>query len=406
MFYDRIAGDRFVHGLEQGYPYSITLDYPSAQNTFSMQNPYPTTPLSFPARWYNTATLTGSDLNQAFLDPSIHTPLVRQYNINVQYEFAPTWVLELGYVGSSAINLVDTYHEYNIPGLASPSNPINGITTNTLANVNARVQYLGYIAGGLTGTAFDGKSNYNSLQATVRKQFSHGLTAQASYTFSKDLGNLTANAANSGDPTNLSQQYGPVAFNRPQRLIINYAYDLPFGNHQGAAGYLLQGWNLSGVTTIQGGTPLTITDAGGGTIFGVNTSRAEMCPGATYSSAATPGGVEARLGGASGGPGYVNASAFCTAALPQIGNGTGYGNSGIGILLGPGQFNFDSSLIKTTRIRERQTLIFRAEFFNLFNHPQFGNPGTLATSTPATFGQITTTTVNPRIIQFALKYMF
>jgi hypothetical protein len=102
----------------------------------------------------------------------------------------------------------------------------------------------------------------------------------------------------------------------------------------------------------------------------------------------------------------VNASAFCTAALPQIGNGTGYGNAGIGILLGPGQFNFDTSLIKTTRIREKHTLQFRAEFFNLFNHPQFGNPGGLAVSTPGNFGQITSTTVNPRIMQFALKYAF
>ncbi len=406
MFYDRIAGDRFVHGLEQGYPYSITLDYPSAQNTFSSQNPYPTTPLGFPARWYNTSTLTGSNLNQAFLDPNIHTPLVRQYNVNLQYQFAPTWVLEVGYVGSSAINLVDTYHDYNVAQLASAATPINGITTNTLANVNARVQYLGYISGGLTGTAFDGISNYNSFQATVRKQLSHGLSMQASYTFSRDMGDLTANAGNSGDPTNLAQQYGPVAFNRPQRLIVNYAYDLPFGTHQGFAKYLLEGWNLSGVTTLQSGTPLTITDAAGGTIFGTNTSRAEMCPGATYSSAVTPGGVESRLGGASGGPGYVNAGAFCSSALPQIGNGTGYGNSGVGILAGPGQFNFDVSLIKTTRIRETQTLQFRAEFFNLLNHAQFANPVNLAVSTPGTFGQITGTTVNPRVIQFALKYLF
>jgi hypothetical protein len=405
LFYDRIAGDRFVHGLEQGYPYSITLDYPSAQNTFSNQNPYPTTPLSFPPRWFNLSTLTGSALDQAFLDPDIHTPLVRQYNVNVQYMFAPTWVLEIGYVGSSAINLVDTYHEYNVAGLASPTSPINGITTNTLANVQARVADLGYLSGGLTGTAFDGKSNYNSLQVTVRKQFSHGLTAQFAYTWSKDLGDLTANAGNSGDPTNLAQQYGPVGFSRPQRLIINYSYDLPLGKHTGAVGYLLNGWQWAGVTTVQNGTPLTITDANGGTIFGVNTSRAEMCPGSTYASAITSGGVEARLGGASGGPGYVNLGAFCTADLPVIGNGTGYGNSGIGILLGPGQFNFDTSLIKTTRIRERHVVQFRAEFFNFFNHPQFGNPA-VAASTAATFGQITTTTVNPRVVQFALKYNF
>ncbi|HUA18641.1 MAG TPA: carboxypeptidase-like regulatory domain-containing protein [Bryobacteraceae bacterium] len=405
LFYDRIAGDRFVHGLEQGYPYSITLDYPSAQNTYSNQNPYPTTPLSFPPRWYNTATLTGSNLDQAFLDPVIHTPLVRQYNFNIQYEFAPRWILEVGYVGSSAINLVDTYHDYNIPLLASPSDPINGITTNTTENAGARVPYLGYIPGGLTGTAFDGSSNFNSLQVTVRKQFSHGLTFQASYTWNKDLGDVNgsltgANEANSNNPMYLNQQYGPLYFNHPQRLIINYAYDLPLGQHQGFLGYLLGGWNISGVTTVQDGTPLTITDSTGGSIYGLTSSRAQMCPGASYGTAKTPGSTVNNLND------YVNFNAFCSADLPQIGDGTGFGNSGVGILLGPGQFNFDASLIKTTKLGERQTLIFRAEAFNLFNHPQFGNPANLAVSTPAAFGAITTSSVNPRILQLALKYYF
>jgi hypothetical protein len=228
---------------------------------------------------------------------------------------------------------------------------------------------------------------------------------QASYTWSKDLGDMnseTANASsgNSGDPTNLSQQYGPVYFNHPQRFIINYAYDLPFGQHQGFLGKVLEGWNVSGVTTVQGGTPLTITDAAGGTIFGTSTSRAEMCPGATYGSALTSGSVQSKLND------YVSLGAFCTSDLPTIGNGTGYGNSGVGILLGPGQFNFDFSLVKTTRITERQALIFRAEAFNLFNHPQFLNPSNLAVSTPGTFGEIIGSSVNPRILQLALKYIF
>lgn len=405
LFYDRIAGDRFVHGLEQGYPYSITLDYPSAANTYSNQNPYPTTPLSFPPRWYNTATLTGSNLDQAFLDPSIHTPLVRQYNINIQYEFAPRWVLEVGYVGASGINLVDTYHDYNIPLLASPSDPINGITTNTTQNAGARVPYLGYIPGGLTGTAFDGSSNFNSLQVTVRKQFSYGLTFQASYTWSKDLGDVNgslsgANEANSGNPMYLNQQYGPLYFNHPQRLILNYAYDLPLGQHNGFLGYMLGGWNISGVTTIQDGTPLTMTDSTGGSIYGLSSSRAQMCPGVSYGSISPSGGTVSKLND------YVNIGAFCSADIPQIGNGTGFGNSGIGVLLGPGQFNFDASLIKTTHLTERQTLIFRAEAFNLFNHPQFANPANLAVSTPAAFGAIVASSVNPRILQLALKYSF
>jgi hypothetical protein len=261
----------------------------------------------------------------------------------------------------------------------------------------------------LTGTAFDGSSNYNSLQVTVRKAFSHGFTMQGSYTWSKDLGDLQTaanpNSGNSGDPTSLSQQYGPVYFSHPQRFILNYAYDLPFGQHNGPLGYVLGGWNVGGVTTIQDGTPLTITDANAGTIYGAGVSRAQMCNGATYANAATPGGTEARLND------YINVNAFvggpgCSSVLPQIGNGTGFGNSGVGILLGPGNFNFDVTLMKTTRIKERQAIIFRAEAFNLFNHPQFGNPGGLAVSTLQGFGVINTTSVNPRIMQVALKYIF
>jgi hypothetical protein len=113
--------------------------------------------------------------------------------------------------------------------------------------------------------------------------------------------------------------------------------------------------------------------------------------------------VEERLGGASGGPGYFNSSAFTLP--PAIGNGFDYGNSGVGVLLGPGQFNWDISVVKRTKIAERQEMQLRTEFFNAFNHPQFNNPGA-AFSTPATFGVITSTSVNPRLIQFALKYSF
>lgn len=134
-----------------------------------------------------------------------------------------------------------------------------------------------------------------------------------------------------------------------------------------------------------------------------NVGRAQLCPGATYDNLTTSGGIESRLGGGSGGSGYFNNSKVC--APPAIGNGTGYGNTGVGILLGPGQFNWDFSLVKVTKITERQTLQFRTEFFNTFNHPQFNNPGT-AISTLATFGVITSTSVNSRLIQFALKYSF
>jgi hypothetical protein len=437
MFYDRIGADRFVHAVEQGNPYATTLDYAgSAAAPFTIQNPFPNLPLGqFVQRWANPATLTSSELSVPYLDQDIHTPLVRQYNLNMQYEFAPRWVLEAGYVGSSGINLLDYNHNVNTALLASAADPINGFTTTTTANVAFRVPYVGYAPAGLEATAFDGVSNYNSLQVTVRKQYSHGVTLQGSYTWSKSLTDLTVDSANSNNAGNLAQQYGPSYFNRPQRFIINYSWDLPFGHHNGFTGKLLEGWQISGVTTIQGGSPMTFIDGNAGTAYGTNGTgttagfgRAQMCPGMTYGNIATPGGIESRLGGESGGPGYFNPNAFCAApaimpdgvtvtsqaACPTC--ATLFGNSGQGILLGPGQFNFDASVIKSTHVTEKSTLQLRFEFFNLLNHPQFlgidpssGTGGTLSSlPQPLVAGQgtIVATSVNPRIIQLGAKFIF
>jgi len=419
IFYDRVGADRIIYAVEQGNPYSATVDF-GVPNSQTLANPFPSTPVlgTFSSRWANFATGQTSNLNVPFLDEVLHTPLVRQYNLGIQYEFLQHWVLEAGYVGSSGINLLDEYHNNNTPLLASPSNPINGITTNTVENIDFRVPYLGYQAVGVRGTGFDGTSNYNSLQVTVRKQFSHGFTMQAAYTWSKDLTDLYDSVANSNNASNLSQQWGPAVFSRPQRFVVNYTYDLPFGTHNGILGKVTEGWNISGVTLVQDGTPITIADSSAGTIYGTAGSadqagfaRAQIAPGMTYANIPTPGGVEQRLGGNSGGPGYFNANAFTSA--PVIGDGTGYGDSGSGIILGPGQFNWDMSLLKNTHITERQNIQFRAEFFNIFNHPQFTNPNagqgaifSLPDRASGSFGQITSTSVNPRVIQFALKYIF
>jgi hypothetical protein len=423
LFYDRVGSSDFVHAVEQGDPYALTLDYggPSAV-PYSLANPFPSTPLGFTPRWFNPATGANSALNAPFYS-DVHTPLSRQYNLNVQYQFASRWVLEAGFVGSSGINQVDYNHDYNVAQLASPSNPINGVTTNTLANAVYRVPYLGYAPLQLQGTGYDLVYNYTSLQLTLRKQFSHGLTMQAAYTWSKNLTNNNTAAtggigdgqANMGNPQYIASQYGPAGFSRPQRLVVNYSYNLPFGEPKGALGWLAKGWQVAGVTVIQDGSPLTFYDSAGGTVYTGGTqaatgeggdSTAQLCPGATLSTIKTPGGIESRLGGKASANGYFNPSALCAPiVVGDDGKATAYGNSGLGILQGPGQFNFDGSLLKTTKITERQTVQFRAEFFNFLNHAQFGNPA-MARNVLGTFGQITTTSTNPRLIQFALKYLF
>src|SRR5207249_1559780 len=137
----------------------------------------------------------------------IQTPLIRQYNLGIQWEFVPAYLLEVAYVGSSGINIGDYNHVVNIAKLASPSNPINGITTNTVQNAIARVPFLGFLANGLQQNGFNGVYKYDSLQTTVRKNFSHGHAFQVAYTWSKNLSNVGFNASNLNDPTDMRQQY-------------------------------------------------------------------------------------------------------------------------------------------------------------------------------------------------------
>ena len=425
LFYDRVGSSKFVHAVEQGDPYALTLDYsgPGAV-PYSLANPFPSTPLGFSPRYFDPATGANSSLNAPFYQ-TIHTPLTRQYNFGIQYEFLPRWVLEVGYVGSSGINQANYNHNYNLAQLASPSNPINGQTTNTATNAVYRVPYLGYQPIGVQGTEYDATYHYNSLQATVRKQFSHGLTMQAAYTWSKDLTELQQCAigcigdgqTNSNNPANLRQQMGPAAFSHPERFVLSYNYELPFGNPSNAAlSRLAKGWSISGTTIAQNGTPLTFTNTNAGTAYygGANpgsgeggSSTSQLCNGMTYSTIKSSGGVESRLGGPSGGPGWVVPGAFCAPLVAPFSpdNSTLFGNSGIGIILGPGQVNYDISILKVTPITEGKTLQFRAEFFNAFNHPQFDNPVTTQ-NTASTFGVIQSTATNPRIIQFALKFLF
>ncbi len=402
FFYDRIPGDSMIESVQLMPPYAGNA---AAQTAATLAQPFRDPGAGFPSRWVNFSTGASSQINQTILAEQFFTPLVYSYNLNFQYEIAPSWVAELGYVGSHGIHQWTSGSAPNAPYLASPSNPINGVTTNSTSNYLLRVPYLG-LSQNFTQEATNGDFKFNSFQATLRKQFSKGLALQAAYTFARafSTGNLAL-----GDQHNYADQYGLNPQYRPQRFTVNYSWDIPYGNLKGVSQRLLSGWNLSGITTVQDGTPLTITDKNGASIFGLQGfSRAQICAGDTYASIPTAGGLTSRLGGISGGPGYLNAAAFCTNQLPQIGDGTGFGNSGIGVILGPGQFNWDLSLAKVTRVgglSEGATLQFRTEFFNVFNHTQFSNPA-VAVDSPASFGQITGTSVNPRLIQFGLKYVF
>jgi hypothetical protein len=348
-FYDVVFGNAWLQTLNTTPPNAALLSYSGTQNalaTFSVPFSPPVAPSSFDG-FIRTPT---SAISQHGVDPDLVTPLTMNWNVNVQYEFKPTWIFELGYVGSRGLRIVSP-QLYNTPQLASPSNPINCgapsgcITTNTSANAAQRLQVLGMAVDGAQMAANIGDSNYNSLQAVLRKTFSHGLQFQAAYTYGRSFSDVVGTSigggvglgTNSNDPNNRAQQYGPSDFNRPQRLVLNYTYELPaFHSNRGLTGRAFSAWGMSGITTIQSGLPITFTDTRGGAVYAfAGASRAQICPGATYDDIPTSGSVQSRL------TQYFNASAFC--AVPVIGqvNGTGgatgYGNTGRGILLGPPQ---------------------------------------------------------------------
>jgi hypothetical protein len=409
FFYDRVNGDDMIHAVEEAPPYAHDVNETGPANAFSsLANPWQPIPSGFPIRWVNFATGDSSNLSQIAIADHYLTPVVYSWNLNFQYEFLPRWVLEVGYVGSHGIHQGQNLHQTNVPLLATPSNPVNGITTSTAANASLRVPLLGFSPGGFQLADTVAAYKYNSLQVTLRKQLSHGVTFQGAYTFSRAFTNLTSNqgagGSNSNDPNDLRQQYGLNPSYRPHRFVLNYSWDIPSGHLKGAGAQVLGGWNVSGLTTIQDGQPMSLYDSAGGGVYGLTggVSRVQMAPGMTYASLVTPGGVENRLNN------YFNQSAL--ANIPYIGSDPGatvWGNSGVGIIFGPGQFNFDATISKTTRvggIHENAALQFRAEFFNLFNHPQFNNPDNGRTD--GSFGQISSTSVNARLIQLALKYIF
>jgi hypothetical protein len=400
MFYNRIPGNSFIQSVQEAQPYAGPAGAAATANYYShLAVPFaPGGPGWLSPRLVNLTAGTSSNVNPATVQEIYVTPVTYSWNLNFQYEFLPKWVLELGYVGSHGIHQNST-HAINLARLASPTSPLAGgaITTNTVANVPLRVPYLGF-ASAFNQESTDGDYKFNSLQVTVRKQMSYGLSMQGAYTFSRAFTNIPRN---SNDPEDSRQSYGLNQQYRPHRFVLNYSWNIPYGNRKGAAGAILGGWNLSGVTTIQGGTPLSLFDTAAGTIYGApsNTGRATINPGFTYADLITPGEIRSNLNN------YFNRAAF--GVPPAIGNGRGWGNMGVSNVFGPGQLNFDVSLTKTTKVgglREDATLQFRAEFFNLFNHAQFANPANIFGQ--GNFGLITATSVNPRLIQFALKYAF
>lgn len=339
-------------------------------------------------------------------DPNIVDPYTQEYNLNLQTSFAHDFLVEVGYVGTRSIRIPGGV-EFNQALLASPQHPINGETTNTIANITNRLPYAGISTGSiLYQTRFP--SNYNSLQASVTKRISHGLQFLGSYTWSRNLDETSGTQGGdvfeewllSNDQNNPRQAYGPTDFDRTNRGVLSLVYQLPsFSSASWATRAVLHNWQFSTIAVAQSGSPITVLDNSAGEVYGNFENRAE----APTSNPLTSGSLFSRVTSH-----YLNAAAFPSAPMAPYGvtpSDTDFGNSSTGFLRGPAQRNIDIALERSFPIEGSLAFHFRTEFFNIFNTPNFGNPSPNLSSGQA-FGTITGTVNNPRIIQFAAKILF
>jgi len=267
------------------------------------------------------------------------------------------------------------------------------------------------------------KSNYNSLQALFEKRFSHGLQFQASYTWSKTLDNASS-FEDALNPFNFNKTYGLSKYDARHRFVFNFVWDVPVPKYSGFKGKLLDGWEVSGIESLQSGFPVRITSQADNELldstfnfeapgepnlvapFKTVNPRSTVCQFGTGPLA--PGAPTCvPVSGYVFDPNLFDNSLFdpvLNNTLTAVRPGT-IGNSPRSICCGPGINNTDVSFNKSTQISERLRMEFRGDIFNVWNHAQFysvdGNVGNQG----ATFGQPLKIR-DPRLVQFALKFHF
>jgi hypothetical protein len=336
----------------------------------------------------SAGTVAGAPLGPTHLvttgTPAFKVPGYLDYNLSVQHEIMPNTVLEVGYVGTKGTHLLGDV-DINQPTVAAR-------LANPNADVNAIRPYLGY--GAITARIPAFTSNYNSLQVSLNRRFSRGLTLGVAYTWSRLL---TTNPFDRSLATyntyDYKQSYGPSTLNTPQMLVVSYVYELPFyRNQRNLMGQVLGGWELSGITTIQSGQSTTVTQ-GSEPFAAFPNGLGMLSPGDTVQ-------IRADQIGDPHGPKtageFFNTAAFAAA----VGH---FGTSRPGAILGPGIQVWDMSLIKNIRFTERLGLQLRLETFNTFNH---GNPSGIDTNVgDSNFGAVTSWH-DPRNLQIGAKIKF
>jgi hypothetical protein len=458
MFSDPIAARTYASAYYFSPPFNYH-QFPSGTQGFPNAFVNPVTgvpaPAPLPPQDEPAACATNNVLNNSIGCTSLgdgvpynttQAPYMEQWNLNIQRELGAGTVLMVGYVGSHGVHQFD---QINVnPSLTSTS-AVGGCDGNssaacatptgtpcvpTVANGNLSSCVFGAFVGApftlgavepliprvndnygpLNEAIPEGSSNYDSLQVSLVRHAARGITMQVSYTYSHCLDyasgtfGLEEGATGLLDPYDPRYDYADCNFDLRHNLVASVLYRLPFKGNR-----LVEGWQLSGIFTAQSGSPFSISDGfdQAGLFNNVASTRPDVTPGCNpyvKKSSLGPGVPYIE-------PQWTNSSCF---TLEPVGT---LGNAGRNTLVGPRFINLDFSLIKNTKITERVSAQFRAEFFNLPNRTDFiatnnslyipaalGLPGGGDAGIPSpTYGWITATAPNSqREIQFGLKLLF
>jgi hypothetical protein len=357
-----------------------------------------------------------------FVERNPHRNYIYQFNLNLQRQLAKDLSLTVAYAGSRAkhnpyqtddLNIVfptKVGNRWVFPGVGNAvinPNP-TGIVSGQLINANV---------AGIQSTIWQSKSWYNALQVELEKRMSHGLQAQVSFTWSKTMDTTSGSFAGdnfAGDlnPTipwwDLKLIKGLSDFNVSRNLVANLLWDVPTpASFHGPAAFIAKGWQFGGIVTLSDGVPVwpfTIAGDFSGQLMSEPYAILDRVPGCKLTNPGNPNQ-------------YINGACFTAPPAPNV-----LGNTGRNIVVGPGLFQLDTSMVKNTKIpkiSENFNVQFRAEFFNILNRANFAPPvnnldllggspcGCLASGIGAPpFGQINTTQGPERQIQFGLKFIW
>lgn len=369
MYYERVQGND-IYNVAPNPPFSNTA------TLFNSTTGIPSDLLSNPGGG-STAIIPAS---LQVYDPAYPTSSTTQWNFGIEHQLASNVVANVTYVGTKGTHLSDN-RNINQPYPAGAAQVLAGT-----ANVNQVRPFLGYAA--INQYYNGGNSSYNSLQASLRANAFHGLTLQASYTYSHSIddvdGDVPGNAHQDAYAPYL--EYGSSGFDRRQILILSYIYDIPSPSKNAVIRAVLGNWVLSGISTFETGTPINISLPGDNAGIGGAPYRPDL-----VGDPAIGGGSREE---------WFNPNAF---AQPPLG---AFGNAGRNVVRAAGINNTDASLFRNfphVLGTESSGLQFRAEFYNIFNHTNFSSFGTTFGS--PNFGQATAAR-DPRTIQLGLRLSF